>query len=142
ASISLRRKLLEDCELHTILDMPSGTFQGAGVKTVVLFFQKGRPTRKIWYYQLDPGRNMGKTNPLNEADMAEFVKLAKTKGDSANSWSVDVSAVNTTTYDLSVKNPNRAEEAPLRAPLTILHEMRELDAKTEGLLDNIMALLK
>lgn len=142
ASINLRRKLLEDCELHTILDMPSGTFQGAGVKTVVLFFQKGRPTRKIWYYQLDPGRNMGKTNPLNEADMAEFVKLAKTKADSAKSWSVNVGEVNTTTYDLSAKNPNRAEEAPLRDPKTILHEMRELDAKTKGLLDNIMALLK
>jgi type I restriction enzyme M protein len=142
ASISLRRKLLEDCDLHTILDMPGGTFQGAGVKTVVLFFQKGRPTRKIWYYQLDPGRNMGKTNPLNEADMAEFVKLAKTKGDSAKSWSVDVAEVNTDNYDLSAKNPNRAEEAPLRDPKTILREMRELDAKTKGLLDNIMALLK
>ena len=142
ASISLRRKLLEDCDLHTILDMPGGTFQGAGVKTVVLFFEKGRPTRRIWYYQLDPGRNMGKTNPLNEADMAEFVRLAKTKGESANSWSVDASAVKTDTYDLSVKNPNRAEEAPLRDPKTILHEMRELDVKTKGLLDNIMALLK
>ncbi|MBL0034450.1 MAG: N-6 DNA methylase [Flavobacteriales bacterium] len=142
ASISLRRKLLEDCDLHTILDMPGGTFQGAGVKTVVLFFEKGRPTRRIWYYQLDPGRNMGKTNPLNEADMAEFVRLAKTKGESANSWSVDASAVKTDTYDLSVKNPNRAEEAPLRDPKTILHEMRDLDAKTKGLLDNIMALLK
>ncbi len=147
ASISLRRKLLEDCDLHTILDMPSGTFQGAGVKTVVLFFEKGRPTRRIWYYQLDPGRNMGKTNPLNEADMAEFVRLAvsdraQSRADTVNSWSVDASAVKTDTYDLSVKNPNRAEEAPLRDPKTILHEMRELDSKTKGLLDNIMALLK
>lgn len=147
ASISLRRKLLEDCDLHTILDMPGGTFQGAGVKTVVLFFQKGRPTRKIWYYQLDPGRNMGKTNPLNETDMAEFVRLAlssraQPREDSAKSWSVNVGDVNTDTYDLSAKNPNRAEEAPLRDPKTILHEMRDLDVKTKGLLDNIMALLK
>ena len=103
--------MLEDCDLHTILDMPQGTFQGAGVKTVVLFFEKGRPTRRSWYCQLDPGRSLGKTNPLNEADLAEFVQLARTKGESANSWSVDVGAVNTETYDLSVKNPNRAEEA-------------------------------
>ena len=141
ASISLRRKLLEDCDLHTILDMPGGTFLGAGVKTVVLFFEKGRKTRKTWYYQMDPGRNMGKTNPLNEADMAEFVKLAKTKAESAKSWSVNVADVNTENYDLSAKNPNRAEEAPLREPKTILKEMRELDVKTKGLLDNIMALL-
>jgi type I restriction enzyme M protein len=141
ASISLRRKLLEDCDLHTILDMPGGTFQGAGVKTVVLFFEKGRPTRRIWYFQLDPGRSMGKTTPLNEKDMAEFVRLAKTKGESANSWSVDVSVVKTDTYDLSVKNPNRAEEAPLRDPKTILQEMRDLDDKTHGLLQSIMHLL-
>ncbi|HNS81792.1 MAG TPA: N-6 DNA methylase, partial [Kiritimatiellia bacterium] len=61
ASVSLRKLLLESCNLHTVLDCPGGTFLGAGVKTVVLFFEKGTKTRKIWYYQLDPGRNMGKT---------------------------------------------------------------------------------
>jgi type I restriction enzyme M protein len=143
ASISLRRKLLEECDLHTILDMPQGTFQGAGVKTVVLFFEKGRSTRRIWYYQLDPGRSLGKTNPLNEADLADFMQLAKTQADSVNSWSRSVAEVleATETYDLSVKNPNRAEEAPLREPKTILQEMRELDEKTFGLLRGIEALL-
>ncbi|MCY0853219.1 N-6 DNA methylase [Cupriavidus sp. D39] len=86
ASVSLRKLLLESCNLHTILDCPSGTFQGAGVKTVVLFFEKGAPTRKTWYYQLDPGRSMGKTNPLNDADLAEFVELQKTFADSPKSW--------------------------------------------------------
>jgi type I restriction enzyme M protein len=60
-----------------VLDCPSGTFQGAGVKTVVLFFEKGTKTRRIWYYQLDPGRNLGKTNPLNDADLAEFVAFQR-----------------------------------------------------------------
>ena len=72
ASVALRRKLLEECNLHTILDCPGGTFQGAGVKTVVLFFEKGVPTRKVWCYQLDPGRNLGKTNPLNDQDLTEL----------------------------------------------------------------------
>ena len=79
AAISLRKQLLETCQLHTVLDMPSGTFLGAGVKTVVLFFEKGEPTKNIWYYQLDAGRNMGKTNPLNDKDMAAFIELQKTK---------------------------------------------------------------
>src|SRR4030095_11188164 len=61
ASVSLRRLLLESAQLHTVLDCPGGTFQGAGVKTVALFFEKGAPTRKVWFYQLDPGRNLGKT---------------------------------------------------------------------------------
>jgi type I restriction enzyme M protein len=90
ASVSLRKLLLESCNLHTVLDCPGGTFQGAGVKTVVLFFEKGAPTRKVWYYALDPGRNMGKTNPLNDNDLAEFIKLQKTFADSDKSWSVDV----------------------------------------------------
>jgi len=63
ASVSLRKHLLESCNLHTVLDCPGGTFQGAGVKTVVLFFDKGSATRKTWFYQLDPGRNLGKLNP-------------------------------------------------------------------------------
>jgi len=54
ASTSIRKLLLESCNLHTVLDMPGGTFQGAGVKTVVLFFEKGAPTRKVWFYQLNP----------------------------------------------------------------------------------------
>ena len=93
ASVSLRKLLLESCNLHTVLDCPGGTFQGAGVKTVVLFFEKGAPTRKTWYYQLDPGRNMGKTNPLNDADLAEFIELEKTKTDTPKSWSVDAASI-------------------------------------------------
>ena len=98
ASVGLRKLLLESCDLHTVLDCPSGTFQGAGVKTVVLFFEKGAPTRKVWYYQLDPGRNLGKTNPLNDDDLAEFVELAKTKADSPKSWSVDAADIDPTTW--------------------------------------------
>src|ERR1043165_1116800 len=116
ASVSLRNMLLESCNLHTILDCPSGTFLGAGVKTVVLFFEKGAPTRKVWYYQLDPGRNMGKTNPLNDDDLTEFVKLQRTFADSPKSWSVDAKSIDPATFDLSVKNPNRGEEVAHRSP--------------------------
>jgi type I restriction enzyme M protein len=77
ASVSLRKLLLESCNLHTVLDCPGGTFQGAGVKTVVLFFEKGAPTRKVWFYQLDPGRNLGKTNPLNDTDLAEVLERGR-----------------------------------------------------------------
>jgi type I restriction enzyme M protein len=60
ASVSLRKLLLESCNLHTVLDCPGGTFQGAGVKTVVLFLGKGTKTRKTWFYSLNPGRNQGR----------------------------------------------------------------------------------
>src|SRR5580698_4286503 len=89
AAVALRKELLENCNLYTVLDMPGGTFQGAGVKTVVLFFEKGAPTRKIWFYKLEPGRNLGKTNPLNDEDLKDFVALQAKFADSKNSWMVD-----------------------------------------------------
>ena len=113
----LRKLLLESCNLHTVLDCPSGTFQGAGVNTVVLFFEKGAPTRKVWFYQLNPGRNLGKTNPLNDADLAEFVKLQQTYADSPKSWSVDPKTIDQTTFDLSVKNPNGGADTAHRRQL-------------------------
>ena len=141
ASVALRKTLLETCNLHTVLDMPGGTFLGAGVKTVVLFFEKGTPTQRTWFYQLNPGRNLGKTNPLNEADLAEFVRLQKTFAPSANSWSVETANVNPQTWDLGVKNPNQKEAAPLRSPKEILAEIRALDEESARLLSEIEALL-
>ena len=126
ASTSIRKLLLESCNLHTVLDCPSGTFQGAGVKTVVLFFEKGAPTRKVWFHQLDPGRNMGKTNPLNDDDLVKFITLQKTFAEAPKSWSIDVAELNTTTYDLSVKNPNGGDEVTLRTPQEILDEIAEV----------------
>jgi type I restriction enzyme M protein len=134
ASVQLRKELLKNCNLYAVLDLPGGTFTGAGVKTVVLFFEKGISTRKIWFYQLNLDRNLGKTNPLNENDLADFVKLQKTKADSENSWTVNTADVNITTYDLSVKNPHKKDEAALRDPQTILNEIKELDEISAGAL--------
>ncbi len=141
ASVSLRKLLLESCNLHTVLDCPGGTFQGAGVKTVVLFFEKGAPTRKVWFYQLDPGRNLGKTNPLNDADLAEFVALQKTFADSPKSWSVDAKTIDPATFDLSVKNPNGGEEVTHRSPHEIMDEVAALDSESAEVLANVRALL-
>ena len=141
ASIALRKKLLEDCNLHTILDLPGGTFTGAGVKTVVLFFEKGSSTKKIWYYQLNLDRNLGKTNPLSETDLAEFVKLQRINANSNNSWTVKFGNINTNTYDLSVKNPNKKEEAVSRGPQEILEEMRILDEETTEILKSILDMI-
>ena len=141
ASVSLRQKLLKECNLHTVLDCPGGTFIGAGVKTVVLFFEKGTRTRQVWYYQLIPGRNMGKTNPLNDADLAEFIALHATKADSPKSWSVDVAAIDPKTFDLSVKNPNGGEEIVHRSPEEIMDEIAALDAESAEVLGNIRGLL-
>ena len=141
ASVALRKELLENFNLHTVLDCPAKTFLGAGVKTVVLFFTKGEPTQKVWYYQLDPGRSLGKTNPLNDKDLAEFVELQKTFAESEKSWSIDVANIDPSTWDLSVKNANAPEAAALREPEEIIAEMIALDTESAAILDSIQELL-
>jgi type I restriction enzyme M protein len=141
ASIALRKELLSSCNLHTVLDLPSGTFTGAGVKTVVLFFDKGVSTKKVWFYSLNLDRNLGKTNPLNEKDLSDFIKLQKTKAESENSWTLNIKDIDQNTYDLSAKNPNIPEEAPLRGPNEILKAMAELDKESEDILKTIKGLV-
>lgn len=141
AAVSLRKLLLESCNLHTVLDCPTGTFQGAGVKTVVLFFDKGAPTRKVWFYQLAPGRSLGKTNPLNDADLADFIALQKTFADSPKSWSVEAKTIDSATFDLAVKNPNGGEEVTHRSTQAILEEIAALDAESAEALESIKELL-
>jgi type I restriction enzyme M protein len=124
-----------------VLDLPGGTFTGAGVKTVVLFFEKGKPTQKTWFYSLNLDRNLGKTNPLNENDLAEFVELQKTFADSENSWTINIKDIDQSTFDLSVKNPNKKEETALRQPQVILEEMKALDEESAEILNSILELI-
>ena len=141
ASVSLRKLLLESCNLHTVIDCPASTYQGSGVKNVVLFFENGAQTQPVWHYQLDPCRNLGKTNPLNDADLAEFVELQPTFADSPKSWSVDMADIDKTTFDLSVKNPNGGEAVTHRSPQDIMDEIAALDAESAEVLGNIQKLL-
>ncbi|MGR4001009.1 MAG: type I restriction-modification system subunit M [Alphaproteobacteria bacterium] len=140
AVTSLRKYLLDSCNLHTVLECPAGVFQ-AGVKTVVLFFEKGEPTNSIWYYQLDPGRKLGKTSPLTDEDMEEFVALQAERAESEKSWIVSIDDVDGESYDLTPINPNVPEKAPLRPPEEILQEITNLDAESAGVLNGIREML-
>jgi type I restriction enzyme M protein len=124
-----------------VLDMPAGTFQGAGVKTVVLFFEKGAPTREVFYYQLDPGRSLGKTTALNDADFADFVAKAKGRVTGNQSWMADAAEVDPITFDLSARNPHAPEAEAIRAPHDILDEIRTLDAKSTEILNRVRELV-
>ena len=138
--VPVRRKLLEECNLHTILDLPQGVFQGAGVKTVVLFFTKGEPTQKIWYYQLNLSRTLGKTNPLTEADLEDFVTLQQTKSESENSWTLNVADLGDD-CDLSVKNPNKPEIVDNRTASDILNTIADLNSDSARLINEIKEML-
>ncbi|MEA5603605.1 hypothetical protein VB732_21185 [Nostoc sp. UHCC 0252] len=98
-------------------------------------------TQKIWYYQLDPGRNMGKTNSLNDEDLREFVELQARFAETEKSWLVDIADLDRVTFDLSVKNPNKAEDSTLREPQEILDEIAALDAESAEILAGIGGIL-
>ena len=84
---------------------------------------------------------MGKTNPLNDDDLTEFVELQKSFADSPKSWSVDAKSIDPATFDLSVKNPNGREEVTHRSPEEIMDEIAALDAESAELLQSIRGLL-
>ena len=138
---NLRRELLDTCNLHTVLDCPQGTFQGAGVKTVVLFFVKGVPTKDIWYYQLNPGRSLGKTTALTDADFEEFLRLQAERMLGENSWTIRAAGLDQASFDMSVKNPNVNNDVVYRDPREIIDEIVALEAETADILQSLRGTL-
>lgn len=137
---AVRKEILESCNLYAVLDLPAKVFT-AGVKTVVLFFKKGEPTKKIWYYQLNLDRNLGKTNPLNEDDLADFLDCVETFKETENSWVVNTATIDKETFDLSVKNPNKNDEVIYRTPEEIMAEIQLLDEESAEILTRIRELV-
>ncbi len=121
AFVQTKRKLLDDCDLWCILSLPPGAFvnAGAGVKTNLLFFRKGGPTEKVWYYDLSD-RKVGKKNPLTVDDFKQFFELLPTRGDSERSWTVPRAAINEKGYDLKAVNPNAKSNEDTRTPEELL----------------------
>ena len=91
AFVKTKRMLTEQCDLWCIVSLPGGVFTaaGAGVKTNLLFFTKGKPTRKIWYYDLSDLK-IRKKIPLTLSHFDEFFKLVKKRQDSDLSWTIDL----------------------------------------------------
>jgi type I restriction enzyme M protein len=93
AFVKTKRKLTDECDLWCILSLPGGVFSaaGAGVKTNLLFFTKGQPTERIWYYDLSDVK-VGKKTPLTLKHFEDFAGKLATRDDSESSWTLDLSA--------------------------------------------------
>ena len=121
AFVQTKRKLLDDCDLWAIVSLPGGVFTaaGAGVKTNLLFFTKGKPTEKIWYYDLSDIK-VGKKTPLTADRFDDFFKLLPKRGDSDRSWTVTRDEIEARGYDLKAVNPNAKTDEDLRTPEELL----------------------
>ena len=121
AFVQTKRKLLDDCDLWCILSLPPGTFSqaGGGVKANLLFFTKGKPTEKIWYYDISDIK-VGKKTPLTMANFADFLQLLPTRADSERSWTVTRQEIEAKNYDIKAVNPNRKDTTDTRTPEELL----------------------
>ena len=121
AFVQTKRKLLDDCDLWCILSLPPGTFvnAGAGVKANLLFFTRGRPTERIWYYDLS-GVKVGKKNPLTLDKFEEFFRLLPERADSERSWTVTRTEIEAKNYDVKAVNPNAKSTQDTRTPEELL----------------------
>ena len=121
AFVRTKRKLLDECDLWCILSLPAGAFvnAGAGVKTNLLFFTKGRPTERIWYYDMSDVK-VGKRSPLTLEKFEEFFRLLSERGDSEHSWTVARAKIDARGYDLKAVNPNAKTDEDTRTPEELL----------------------
>jgi len=121
AFVQTKRKLMDDCDLWCIVSLPGGVFTaaGAGVKTNLLFFTKGKPTEKIWYYDLSDIK-VGKKKPFTLDKFEEFFRLLPTRGDSERSWTVKRKTIEENNYDLKAVNPNAKNTEDTRTPEELL----------------------
>lgn len=116
-----KRKLLDECDLWCILSLPPGTFvnAGAGVKANLLFFTRGTPTERIWYYDLSDVK-VGKKSPLTVAHFEEFFRLLPERADSERSWTVTRQDIEAKNYDLKAVNPHAKGNEDTRTPEQLL----------------------
>ena len=146
AFLQTKRKLLEECDVHCIVSLAPGVFTtaGSGVKTNILFFTKGKPTRTIWYYEVLPeGRDrFTKTDPLTRHHFGDFHKLRKRRADSSCSWSVSMDEIKTRNYDLKAVNPHRKEDVDTRTPAQLLAEIERHNVELKKALTELRRTLK
>jgi len=126
AFVQTKRKLMDDCDLWCIVSLPPGAFvnAGAGVKTNLLFFTKGRPTDKIWYYDLSDIK-VGKKTPLTLAHFDEFFSLLPARGESERSWTVPRQEIEAKNFDLKAVNPHRKNDEDDRTPEELIELIEE-----------------
>jgi type I restriction enzyme M protein len=138
AFVQTKRKLLDDCDLWCIVSLPPGTFvnAGAGVKANLLFFTKGRPTERTWYYDLSHIK-VGKKSPLTLAHFEEFFRLLPDRADSESSWTVERAEFEAKNYDLKAVNPNARSDEDTRTPEELLDY---IEAKGREVAEAIAAL--
>ena len=142
AFVQTKRKLLDECDLHCIVSLPGGVFTqaGSGVKTNLLFFNKGHATPNVWYYDLSEVK-VTKRRPLTLSHFDEFFQLLPARADSERSWSVPIAEIRARNYDLKAVNPHRAAPADTRTPEDLIAVIEQKGQELNAALADLKSLL-
>ncbi|MBL0202406.1 MAG: SAM-dependent DNA methyltransferase [Chitinophagaceae bacterium] len=140
----VRQKLLEDCNVHTIVRLPQSVFAPyATVNTNLIFFEKGKPTKEIWYYEhtLPEGaKAYSKTKPIRIEEFDPIKKWWKKRDESELSWNVSIDTIIERNYDLDIKNPNRVVEEVIYDRKAIIKKLETNQSKIAAILDELKAM--
>ncbi len=141
----IRQKLLEDCNLHTIIRLPNSVFKPyATVATNLLFFEKGKPTKDVWYYQhkyLDGVKSYSKTNPLKLEELEPIKHWWKKRVESEVSWKVSIDTIIERGYDLDIKNPNAKAEVNSKNTFQFIEQLQSDLSDISSEIDNVVETL-
>ncbi len=142
----VRQKLLEDCNLHTIIRLPNSVFQPyATVATNLLFFTKGEPTKEIWYYEhrLPEGQKAySKTRPIQVKEFEPIKKWWNDRKESEVSWKVSIDEIKKRNYDLDIKNPTKEEEEIIHSSAELMQMLETSFATSNDLLNKLKEVVK
>lgn len=142
----VRQRLLEECNLHTIIRLPNSVFQPyATVATNLLFFEKGKPTKEIWYYehQMPEGyKAYSKTKPIQLKEFDPIKKWWKKRQESDVCWKVNIQTIKDRGYDLDIKNPNKKEESHEHTSAELMDMLHQSFLKSDKLLNQLKEAVK
>ena len=137
----IRKEFLEKCNLHTIVRLPNSVFQPyASVATNLLFFTKGEPTKKIWYWEHhlpESQKSYSKTKPIQKSEFDSLKAWWNDRKENEQCWTVDVSTLEQNGYNLDIKNPHVKAEEVTFTTTELLQKLHESFAKSENLLDEL-----
>ncbi len=137
----IKEKLLQDCNLHTIVRLPNGVFNPyTGIKTNLLFFTKGEQTKDVWFFEhpLPKGiKNYSRTNPIRIEEFQLEKDWWNNRVENEYAWKVSADAIRDRNFNLDIKNPNSAEEEQLQSTGEIIEKLAKSMHNSLALLEKI-----
>ena len=125
----IKQKLLEDCNLHTIVRLPPGVFNPyANANTNLLFFEKGEPTQEVWYYQVPLPEGMKQYTKTRGIKSKEFDPVRawwNNREENENAWKISIEEIRERNYNLDFKNPYQTGTEGYRQPREIVESIEE-----------------